>query len=384
MLIRILSCLSLYASASAAPINSVMPLNDVQGHKIRSAAPHVVKFGTTWYMYGVDMTNYPTANIMNVTCYSSTDLSSWTLRDTVLTEKYLRSLNPASGVWPPRVLYNAKNKEYVLIARPSVASWGLASVYTSNSPTGRFVFRNTMTTDPLIGDLNLFTDTDGKVYLIYNKGGEGPINQRFAYIYQLNDDYYSVIPATFTNTNAVMEGFGMVKYKSTYFLFGSQLTGWDANDNFYITAPTPLGPWTDKGLFIPKGSNTYNSQTWHILEVSGSKGTTYVYIGDRWVNFKDGRQIWLPLEFNSDTSVAPMKWYDQWFLDTAGAWSPEDNPSNLRVPLRADLSASTKQAVTIQIFDIQGKALRTWQVRGSGYHQIAWEGIENVKPTLGK
>ena len=44
------------------------------------------------------------------------------------------------------------------------------------------------------------------------------------------------------------------------------------NDNFYLTSKHIMGPWTNQGLFAPKGTNTYNSQTFKGLTISGSKG----------------------------------------------------------------------------------------------------------------
>ena len=198
-------------------------------------------------------------------------------------------------------------------------------VYTSPNPTGPFTYRNAMTNvygGP--GDLLVFPDTDGKAYLIYNKY-QGDIPQRYAYVYQLTDDYYDLVPSTLSNTHTVMEGFWMVKHNSTYFLFGSGLVSYDVDDNFYITAPTPLGPWTHRGLFAPVGTKTFASQTFQGLQVSGSNGTAYVYIGHRWKNqvngvFPNATSIWLPLVFNSDTSVVQMTWYDQWVLSTNGWW----------------------------------------------------------------
>ena len=123
----------------------------------------------------------------------------------------------------------------------------------------------------------------------------------------------------------------MVKRNGVYFLFGSGLVSWDVDDNFYLTEPTPLGPWTDRGFFAPVGTKTFASQTFMGLQVSGPKGTAYVFIGHRWKNlgpvngcFSNATSIWLPLTFDSDNKVSQLKWYDKWFLDTNGAWYPTE------------------------------------------------------------
>jgi len=145
-----------------------------------------------------------------------------------------------------------------------------------------------------------------------------------------------------------MEGFWMVKHKSNYFLFGSGLVGYDVDDNFYLTAPSPLGPWTNRGYFAPVGSKTFSSQTFQGLSVSGSKGTAHVFIGHRWnalgpidACFPKAESIWLPLIFNSDSTVQEMKWYDSWILDTDGAIVLPDSMRGLK-GLSETIKASEK------------------------------------------
>ncbi|MFR1655176.1 MAG: hypothetical protein ACLSU8_09725 [Bifidobacterium catenulatum] len=41
-----------------------------------------------------------------------------------------------------------------------------------------------------------------------------------------------------------------------YYWFGSQLTGWDCNDNMVVTATNLHGPWSDFRPFTPEGSHT--------------------------------------------------------------------------------------------------------------------------------
>jgi len=148
-------------------------------------------------------------------------------------------------VAPP--LWHAGNREYVMIGEQYGHS--LAS-YTSPSPLGPFSLKKTMTPvygDP--GDASTYRDDDGKAYLvstaaplfvfcrslkpaaqIYNRYS-GPIAQRFAYIYQLDDDFTDIVPATLTNTTRVMEGLWMLKHGGTYFLFGSPLVVYDDADD---------------------------------------------------------------------------------------------------------------------------------------------------------
>jgi len=296
------------AADSKVIIHTESAMRDARGEWISDCLePHIYKFGDTWYAYGFAMRD----GTFDTTCYSSTDLKEWIFR-----VKF-----PAKGrlsVWC--VAFNQKNNEYVAFG----AVYGKSiQVYTSKNPTGPFVLHNELSPvegDP--GDILVYQDDDKKTYFIYNKF-KGKVQSRYAYIYRLNDDYYDIDPASLCNTETVMEGFWMVKHQGGYFLFGSGLVGYGLCDNFYITAPSPLGPWTKRGLFAPAGSKTFHSQTFQGLEVSGKNGTAHVYIGHRYreseslsgKRFYSATSVWLPLEFTSSTSVKEMAWRDQWTLD---------------------------------------------------------------------
>lgn len=88
------------------------------------------------------------------------------------------------------------------------------------------------------------------------------------------------------------------------------------------------------GLFAPQGSNTFNSQTFQGLTVSGTKGDLHVFIGHRWgaLNppFPNASDIWLPLTFSDGgggggslnggfEALQELEWQSAWDLDTEGA-----------------------------------------------------------------
>lgn len=322
-------------------------MRDEHGAPIRDCLqPHITQFAGTWYAYGFGIPENATGDQRYATCFSSPDLGAWTRR--TCSRPGSDALRPGSDALYPQtfrvlgdVLYNAKNREYVSYA---MYYGSFIMSYTSSSPLGPFAKNRSMSRmygGP--GDTATYADSDGKAYIIYNSYS-GAIDQRFAYIYQLNDDYTDIVPSTLSNTTRVMEGLWMAKHGGTYFLFGSPLVVYDDADDFYLTAPSPLGPWTYAGLIAPAGSRTFNSQVFRGLQVTGPKGTATVFIGDRWCSpypshtppppavcpptcvchppFRNATSIWLPVHFNADNSVAEMKWYDSWSLDTAGATTP--------------------------------------------------------------
>jgi hypothetical protein len=252
--------------------------------------------------------------------------------------------------WYVSVLYNKKNDQYVAYGGAYGHLTDRYQCYTSKSPTGPFKLRRTLSAvfgGP--GDTTFFVDDDNKAYLAYNAADgvlPGVVVSRFTYIYQLNEDYLDIVSSTLCNTSVSMEGLWLTKNRDTYYLLGSGLVNYDVDDDFYLTAPSPLGPWTYRGLFAPLGSRTFHSQTFKGLIVQGSKGVTHVFIGHRWCNppvhkyrnatcdhaqagnvstwccwppFTNAISIWLPLSFSdSFGSLIPMQWQDHWLLDTDG------------------------------------------------------------------
>jgi hypothetical protein len=350
-------------SSLLVPIATESAMLDDHGAPIRDCLmPHITQFNGTWYAYGYGIPANATGDQRFDTCYTSTNLESWT--------KAFQNPSGAPLRWADVPLYNQKNQEFVSFSENYGHS--MAS-FTSISPLGPFRLKQALS--PLFGnpgDSSTFVDSDGTAFLIYNRYS-GPIAQRFAYIYQLNDDYSDILPATLSNTTRVMEGLWMIKCKETYFLFGSPLVVYDDADDFYLTAPTPLGPWTYRGLFAPQGSRTFNSQVFRGLQVTGPKGTATVFIGTRWCNpypartpspantcpptcvchppFRNATSIWLPLVFNADDSVAELKWLDNWTLDTEGAVRLKSDDATMTMTPSSDTAGSDAQLVRDNILE---------------------------------
>ncbi len=161
--------------------------------------------------------------------------------------------------------------------------------------------------------MGLFQDDDGTAYLL----SEDRVNG--LRIDKLSADYLSVASAV--AVLADYEAPAMFKLNGRYYLLGSHLTGWNTNDNQYTTATSLAGPWSSWSDFAAPGTNTYNSQTTFVLPISGSQGTTFMYMGDRWTPSSLGTSpyIWLPLQVNG-TSLA-MTWHNSWSIDTStGVW----------------------------------------------------------------
>lgn len=313
------------SGTTTVPITTEAAMRGVDGAPVRDCLmPHIAQFNQTWYAYGFGIPANATGDQRYPTCYTSPDLAVWT-----------RRVCSTPAVQVP--LWNERTHEFVAFGEDYGSSF---ASYTSPSPLGPFTKKQQLTAVfGLPGDSSTFVDDDGTAYLIYNRYS-GPISQRFAYVYQLNDAYTDILPRTLANTTRVMEGLWMVKHHGTYFLFGSPLVVYDDADDFYLTAPTPLGPWAYRGLIAPAGSRTFDAQVFRGLEVPGPSGKAYVVIAMRWCNpypthtppppavcpptcvchppFSNATSIWLPLFFNEDNTVAELKWTDSWTLETGG------------------------------------------------------------------
>jgi hypothetical protein len=139
----------------------------------------------------------------------------------------------------------------------------------------------------------------------------------------LSDDYLTIQRNVYT-WKEKYEAPAIAKKGSTYFMFASQLSGWDPNDNYYSTATSLSGPWSSWKRFADSGSNTYASQTTFILSI----GDHFMYMGDRWQsnNLMRSTYIWLPLTL--DGTSASMKNAVNWILNpTSGAMTsgPSEN-----------------------------------------------------------
>lgn len=276
----------------------------------------ILQVGKTWYWVGENKTEG--SSFYANSCYSSRDLVHWKFVNNTLKRQDSGDLGPDRIVERPKILYNAHTRTFVMYMHIDDAKYKEAKVGVATSPTvcGNYTYRGSFR--PLgfqSRDMGLFQDTDGSAYLLTEDRVNG------LRIDALSPDYLSVTRGVAVLPD--MEAPAMIKVNGRYFLFGSHLTGWDTNDNQYATSPSPTGPWSAFANFAPAGSHTFSSQTTFVLTVRGKRGTTYIYMGDRWVpkDLANSTYIWLPLTI-SGTSLS-MKWYGRWLLNAVtGTWAP--------------------------------------------------------------
>lgn len=359
--------------------------NDNGGTHIQAHGGQVVKVGDAYYWYGEDRSNgYD--NSPGVHAYMSTDLYNWTdlgvaLRAVTsksqLTDKsnadyayfdkaynltksdgsvdaakadaifpYLNTnpdqdgdgaVDSVQGIFErPKIIYNKKNKQYVLwwhsdgSTTPGGSNYAraLAGVAVSDNPAGPFTMVGAYRLpnqnnwkeaagNPSWGengdsrDMTVFVDPkDDSAYVLYSSEANATL-----YIAKLNDDYTNVVKTTnvdqsegqkqysadgqypyiladattdapvrgedfqIVKQNGSLEAPAVFQYDGRYNIIASGATGWAPNKQTYYTADSMLGSWT-RGV----EKDDVNENTWYnnmpegadgLLSVGDTRGTTF-------------------------------------------------------------------------------------------------------------
>ena len=336
---------------------------DTSGTPIYSQGGGVFAFNGTYYWYGVKYNGAVTyaanptkknsdTTFVAITCYSSTDLVTWKHENDVLTTASLGA-NVNSGTWIGRmgVVYNASTKKYVLISQYQGGPAGTGELFaTSDTPTGTFTFDHvqavvTNVANMTTGDQTIFTDDDGKSYLICSSSS-GRSNLYVAPVHA--SDSLSIDAATRIFGGAGREGNTMFKVNGMYYFCSSDLHGWNASHSYYIAASNIMGPYGAEGVIGNTDHDfSHVSQTGFFVTVKGTAGTTVIFAGDRWSDFAGnglGYNQWCPLTFSGTTpTMASMSAWS--FNAAAGTWSVgPDNNYALNPSFEADRVTMTEPA----------------------------------------
>ena len=324
---------------------------DTSGTPIYSQGGDVLLVGDTYYWYGVKYNGAVTyaakptslnsdTSFAGVTIYSSKDLATWKLENTVTFSN--------AGSWFGRmgVVYNAKTKKYVMVAQ------GAGGVFfaTSDTPAGAYVFDNVATNlsgiaNGATGDQTVFQDDDGKAYLICSSAmGRGNL-----YVVPLRDaDFLALGTPTRIFGGVGREGNALFKYAAHYYFCSSDLHGWNASHTYCVSATNILGPYGAEFVMNNTDADfSHVTQTGFFITVKGATQSFVIFAGDRWSDFAGngmGYNQWMPLTFAGNTPT--MASLSEWSIDAAaGTWSvgPNNNYA-LNPSFEADRVAMTTPA----------------------------------------
>ncbi|MET9913628.1 RICIN domain-containing protein [Streptomyces sp. NPDC006476] len=370
------------AQAAAQTITNGTQFTDTSGAVVHAHGGGVIKVGSYFYWFGEDRNADNTFRYVDA--YRSTDLKNWEFRNHVLTQSSASELGTAY-IERPKVIYNASTGTFVMWMHKENGvdySEARAAVAVSDTVDGNYTYQGSF--QPLgqymSRDITTFVDTDGTAYMV------SAANENYdLHIYRLTADY-TAIAGLVANPwpGGHREAPALFKRGGVYFMLTSGATGWSANQQQYATATSLSGPWTS---WTNVGDSTaYNSQTAYVLTVTGTAGTSYLYMGDRWGNsfggtVNDSRYVWLPLTFPTSTSMS-LSWYPEVTVDTAaGTISGTSATYNTLVARHSGKCAdvanqSLWQGVAISQYTCNGGTNQKWWFKdlGTGYYELMGRG----------
>ena len=298
-----------------AAITSVQLFRDTQGEVAQLHGIGVLRHEGRWYAYGENKLNQ--ALFCGTSCYSTDDLVTWRNEGLALPVGAEGTITGSDRIIErPKVMRCPSTGLFVMYLHvDGRGDYTYAHIGTavSDSPTGPFTFLNALQFQGFESrDIGVFQDEDGAGYVLSEDREHG------THIYRLSEDYLSIVEDVAclkgTNYRFGYESPILIKRDGIYYWFGSQLTGWDCNDNMFATATDLHGPWSDWEPFTPKGSNTYQSQCNIIIALDEDQyhSRSFMYIGDRWQPEDLGNSPLVILPIAIGDGKAELQWHDTW------------------------------------------------------------------------
>jgi hypothetical protein len=290
---------------------------DTSGNVIQAHGGGFLKVGTTFYWFGEDKAAN-SALFSAVSCYTSTDMVTWTRQTNALTPIAGTMISNADIVERPKVIFNKLNSEYVMWFHSDNSDYGVAmvGVATAKTPCGPYTYKGSW--NPLGAesrDMSIFQDDDAAqtAYLLYASDN----NQNFK-ISVMDANYYNVTAQVNELAGSTLEAPGMLKRNGLYYLFASHTSGWAPNPNKWFVASSISSTFSAQEDLAPEAVLTYFSQNNYDMPL----GTNAIYMGDRWrpLLLGSSRYIWLPMSWA--TGSPQLVWADVWSLNmTAGTYT---------------------------------------------------------------
>jgi hypothetical protein len=290
------------ADAVAVTVPVGAQFTDTSGNLVHAHGGGVLKVGAYYYWFGENRN--PNGTFRYVSAYRSTDLKNWEFRNNVLTQSSASELNVAN-IERPKVIYNASTGQYVMwMHKENGSDYGeaRAAVAVSSTVDGDYTYlRSFRPLGSMSRDITAYVDSDGTGYMI------SAANDNYdLHVYRLTSDYTDVASLVYSWNGDHREAPAMFKRNGVYFMLTSAATGWQPNQAQYSTATSIGGPWSS--WHNVGDGRTFESQSAYVLPISGTSGTSYLYMGDRWAGawggpVNDSQYVWLPIQFPSNTTM---------------------------------------------------------------------------------
>lgn len=314
---------------------------DNLGNAVDAHDGEIALFDGTYYLYGTSYDcgfewNNKTAPFCGFKSYSSRDMVNWKdegfLFDAQNALWQSRCDGKTYGCFRPHVIYNKKNKTYVLWINvyDNVSGY---RVFTSKSPTGPFTEVN----EPKIainskmpaaglnnGDHDLFIDDDGAGYLAFTDWRK----KGMIVVEKLTEDYLSGTGIVADSiTPGKTEAPALFKRNGLYYItYSDPNCGYcSGTGTSYKTASSPLGPWSESKRI---SDNSCGGQPSFVSTMKVNSETVYLYGSDLWNNAaKNEAQAnfyWAKLTFAQDGSINPLQCLSEFSVKKQSVASPEE------------------------------------------------------------
>ncbi len=306
---------SIGASAKWITIENGKPWNDTDGNVVQAHGGNFLHLGDTWYLIGEDRghTWNPDVNM-----YSSKDFIHWKFEGKIIQNGVTSpELGHSRMIERPKLLYCKKTGKFVVWCHWESRNYGAseAAAFVSDKVNGPYkLYWSGRPMNIKSRDCNIFVDDDDKAYFISTTNENQDLG-----LFELSDDYLRPVSHTSLFEQQRREAPAIVRIDKDYYMISSACTGWDPNQAKIADSHSlEIGwsPLTDVGDRI-----AYDTQASAILRRKGTKGTAYIYVGDRWMDpdLPQSKIIMLPVEFKDGKMV--FKYYKQWELDIEkGLW----------------------------------------------------------------
>ncbi len=356
-----------YTGAQVKSIKNGESWFDDNNDLVQAHGSSIIKHNGIYYMVGEDRTYPWVFNAVNL--YSSTDLMNWKFESEIVDRSANSHLtNQERIVERPCLIYNANTNMFVLWVKYQNGDYNnnKAALFTSSTIDGNYTYIKEFESGGYdSNDGNLFQDTDGTVYYISTCKEFGSLN-----IYKLTSDYLDVESTSILFERGGREAPLIIKKDNIYYLLTSGKSGWDPNPLKYATsmAFTPMSGWS--GLTTIADRMSYDSQPTSYLHITGTEGTSYFYVGDRWKDpeLPISKTVIYPLTLNN--GIVGIQYVHEFTIDLEkGTWTPFDD--NVYLPQDNWSVVSSTGGVgggNLASRAIDDNPNTFWQTSGSGAH----------------
>ncbi len=313
-----LLCLTLAAGAKQPKWTTIrngqLWLTD-SGDTVQAHAPGFIHEDGRWYMVGEDR-SHPWNPDVNL--YSSTDLQHWRFERKIIENGVTDPrLGHSRMIERAKLLKNPRTGRYVVWCHWESKNYGASEAACFEAEKVNGPYRLVWSGRPLdtkSRDCNVFVDTDGQAYFVSTTNENQDLG-----LFTLSDDYLSATRHTLLFPGDRREAPVIVHVGDRYFMLSSACTGWAPNQCKYAYSNDLHAGWSP---LIDVGDKlAYRTQAAAVLEIRGTKQTTYLYVGDRWMDptLPETKTIIFPISFHGNE--CRMHYCDQFEINfKTGEW----------------------------------------------------------------